>query len=166
MRLYQLNESHFEALFDFEARNRDWFELLVPPRPETYKSMGGFSRATASLLLEQNKGESNFFVGVQDGKIVVRANLVEINSGSADVGYRVCGQEAGKGYATNALEALIDFAQNSLRLEQLTAKTTNNNVASIRVLQKLGFNEVAADTKTFKMNGENVSFVHFIKQLK
>jgi len=89
MQLQQLNENHFEALFDFEMRNRDWFALSVPPRPESYRTMDGFSRATTHLLAEQHSGESHFFVGIEKEKIVARVNLVDITSGSADVGYRV-----------------------------------------------------------------------------
>ncbi len=165
IKLHQLNESHFEALFDFESRNRNWFELFVPPRPETYKLISGFYKATNNLLLEQNKGESYFFVGIKGEKIVSRANLVDIENGSAEVGYRVCGQEIGKGYATNSLGLLIDFAKNSLCLKQLTAKTTTNNVASIKLLQNLDFIQAAVETEKFYMNGESVSFVHFKKQI-
>jgi len=165
MQLQQLNENHFEALFDFETRNRDWFALSVPPRPESYRTMDGFSHATTHLLAEQHSGESHFFVAIEKEKIVARANLVDIASGSADVGYRVCAEQVGKGVATNALQALIAIAQQHLCLTQLTAKTTNNNLASIRVLQKLGFNEIVTEVETFEMNGENVSFVYFIKKL-
>jgi RimJ/RimL family protein N-acetyltransferase len=43
-----------------------------------------------------------------------------------------------QGYATEAATALIDYAFAELQLERIVATTTNENAASIRVMQKLG----------------------------
>ena len=45
----------------------------------------------------------------------------------------------GKGYATEAAQAMIDYAFDHLRLNRLIATTEYTNAASIRVMHKLGF---------------------------
>lgn len=165
MKLQQLNKTHFEALHKFEVSNKDWFEQFVPPRPDSYSSFSGFQSATEQLLIEQERGDSYFFVGLDADSIVARANLVDVNCGTADVGYRVSGLAVGKGYATQALQQLVEYARKQLHLTQLTAKTTTNNHASIKVLEKVGFTQVVRDSNAFLFNGEKVSFVHFVKNL-
>tara|TARA_Y100000588_G_scaffold352591_1_gene405383 strand:- start:421 stop:927 length:507 start_codon:yes stop_codon:yes gene_type:complete len=165
MKLQRLNKVHFGALHKFEMSNKDWFEQFVPPRPDSYSSFLGFQSATEQLLLEQQRGESYFFIGTFDDSIVVRANLIDVNCGTADVGYRVSSSATGKGYATQALNQLVEFARNQLNLTQLTAKTTTNNQASIKVLEKVGFAQVSRDSSTFLFNGERVAFIHFAMNL-
>jgi ribosomal-protein-alanine N-acetyltransferase len=165
MKLQRLNKVHFEALHKFEMSNKDWFERFVPPRPDSYGSFLSFQSATEQLLLEQQRGESYFFVGSVHDSIIVRANLVDVNCGTADVGYRVSSEATGKGYATKALKQLVEFARDQLNLTQLTAKTTCNNQASIKVLGKVGFTQLSRDSSTFLFNGESVTFVHFTMNL-
>ncbi|TOO33626.1 GNAT family N-acetyltransferase, partial [Vibrio parahaemolyticus] len=66
---------------------------------------------------------------------------------------------------TQALNQLVEFARNQLNLTQLTAKTTTNNQASIKVLEKVGFTEESRDSSTFLFNGERVTFIHFTMNL-
>ncbi len=165
MKLERLNKVHFEALYKFEMSNKDWFEQFVPPRPDSYGSLLGFQSATNQLLLEQERGESYFFIGSVDDSIIVRANLADVNCGNADVGYRVSSSATGEGYATQALNQLVEFARNQINLFQLSAKTTSNNQASIKVLEKVGFTQVQRDSSTFLLNGESVTFIHFTLNL-
>ncbi len=58
--------------------------------------------------------------------------------GTAEVGYRVAEQVAGRGVATSTLRTLCRLAAaNGLRT--LRAKASTENVASQRVLEKAGF---------------------------
>jgi RimJ/RimL family protein N-acetyltransferase len=44
----------------------------------------------------------------------------------------------GKGYATEAAKASLEYAQNVLKLKNIIAKAMKDNSASINVMQKLG----------------------------
>lgn len=52
--------------------------------------------------------------------------------------YDIHPAQRGKGYATEASQALIDYAFNVMHIERITATTDNNNQASINVIKKLG----------------------------
>ncbi|WP_437522079.1 GNAT family N-acetyltransferase [Sorangium sp. So ce726] len=56
-----------------------------------------------------------------------------------DLGYRFFRKHWGKGYATEAAAACIRYAVEELRLSRLVAHAMLENVASVRVLEKLGF---------------------------
>jgi RimJ/RimL family protein N-acetyltransferase len=59
-------------------------------------------------------------------------------SGSVEMGYWIAKPFWGRGYATEACEALIDIAR-TLRLPSLEGSHFTDNPASARVLEKLGF---------------------------
>lgn len=58
-----------------------------------------------------------------------------------EVGYWIRSTKAGRGYATEALSTLIDYARDLLKLVRLDARVVTTNIASQRVLGKCGFEE-------------------------
>lgn len=59
--------------------------------------------------------------------------------GSAELGYWIAEEYQGRGYATEACKALIDRAFKDLGINQIFATYKQKNIASKRVLDKLGF---------------------------
>jgi RimJ/RimL family protein N-acetyltransferase len=57
----------------------------------------------------------------------------------ADIGYAFLERFWSKGYAYESASAVMDYAQNVLRLRRILATTTLDNHGSIRVLEKMGF---------------------------
>jgi [ribosomal protein S5]-alanine N-acetyltransferase len=55
-----------------------------------------------------------------------------------DLGYRLMQKAWGKGYATEAAQYTVDHGFNELDLKLITARAHIENLASIRVLEKLG----------------------------
>ena len=58
---------------------------------------------------------------------------------SAALGYCLGANGWGKGYATEAASAVLRWAYDTLDLNRVQAETDTRNVASARVLEKLGF---------------------------
>lgn len=77
------------------------------------------------------------------------------------VGYRVGKVYTGKGIASKALKILIE-TMSKQGIKQLLAKTTTNNIASQKVLEKNGFMHVVISTDEFKMNGQSLKFVYYM----
>ena len=59
--------------------------------------------------------------------------------GTVEIGYSVLPQFQGRGYATEMVRALIDWAFAQPGVLRIVAETTENNVASMRLLHRLGF---------------------------
>ena len=64
--------------------------------------------------------------------------------GERELGYFIARRFWGRGYATEAGRAVLDFARDSLRLRKLNAGHFLDNPASGRVLEKLGFRPTGA----------------------
>lgn len=59
-----------------------------------------------------------------------------------EIGYEILAAYRDEGYATEAVEALIDFAFTQLAAKKIIAHSPIDNAASIRVLEKLGMQNV------------------------
>ena len=57
----------------------------------------------------------------------------------ADLVYRFLPQYWGKGIATEASEAILDYGFNTLKLKRIIAATHQENIGSSKVLEKVGF---------------------------
>ena len=60
-------------------------------------------------------------------------------TGLVEIAYGIVPSFEGRGYATEAARALVDFAQNDDRVRQIIAHTMPEANASTRVLKKCGF---------------------------
>jgi [ribosomal protein S5]-alanine N-acetyltransferase len=76
-----------------------------------------------------------------DGRVIGECDLSEIDDrhGRAEVGFLFNRSYWGNGYAFEAMTAVKDYAFNRLKLERLWARFHAGNVASQRLLERLGF---------------------------
>lgn len=56
-----------------------------------------------------------------------------------DVGYAILEKYEGKGYATTSAKKMVELAFEKYQVQSIKAITTDNNIGSCRVLEKLGF---------------------------
>ena len=136
--LQRLRADHAPALLAFELANRAYFAASVSDRGGEF--FGQFTERQSDLLAEQEAGAGAFYVLVDDGGSVLgRFNLYDIEDGTAELGYRVAQQVAGRGVATANVGELCRLAAAQYGLRTLRAETTHENVASQKVLEKAGF---------------------------
>ncbi|MFI9181642.1 GNAT family N-acetyltransferase [Streptomyces goshikiensis] len=138
VRLVRLRAGHADALLAFERENREYFARTVPDRGDAY--FAEFASRHRALLAEQDAGACHFHLVVTDrGDLVGRVNLVDVEEGSAELGYRIGEHAAGRGVATAAVREVCRLAGPSYGLSALTAATTLDNAASMAVLARTGF---------------------------
>lgn len=134
-----------DNLLQFELENRDWFERSVTPRNARFYSPVAVQDHIRAYLLAKQQGRLHGCVVVNEqGKIIARANLRELNlkRGSAEVGYRIGEAYSGKGVASAATRHLIDLAYGEWQINQLGGFVSVENPASARVLEKNDFVQV------------------------
>ena len=157
-----------EDLYEFELENREKFEEMVPTRGDDYYNPEFFKKRHVALLGEQVQGDSFFYL-IKDkaSSILGRINLVDIDKFHqiGHLGYRVGQAHTGKGIATKALKLLLE-TEIDLDIKQIKAKTTTNNIASQKVLEKNGFERIATDDEEFEMNGQTLNFIYYTLTLK
>ena len=65
------------------------------------------------------------------------------DKGAVEIGYGLLEEYRGKGYATEAVEALVDWAWKQDGIHKIKAETLVDNQESISVLEKIGMKKVA-----------------------
>lgn len=136
--LKRLQAGHASAVLAFELANRSYFAGSISDRGDDY--FARFTDRYEDLLAEQEAGICAFHVLVaEDGSVLGRFNLVDIQDRSAELGYRVAQHATGRGVATGAVRELCRLATAHYGLRTLRAATADQNAASQRVLTKAGF---------------------------
>ncbi|MER5885429.1 GNAT family N-acetyltransferase [Streptomyces sp. NPDC001941] len=136
--LQLLRADHADALLAFEAENRAYFARTISDRGDDYFT--GFDARHAALLAEQEAGTCLFHVLVEgDGQVLGRFNLVDVEDGTAELGFRVAEKAAGRGVATAAVHEICVRATEEYGLTRLTAAATVRNIGSRTVLTRTGF---------------------------
>jgi len=136
--LQRLRAGHAPAVLAFELANRAYFATFINDRGDEFYDR--FTEAHNTSLAEQEAGTCAFHVLVgEDGSVLGRFNLYDIEDGTAVVGYRVAQHVAGHGVATATLRELCRLAAAQYGLRTLRAATSHENVASQKVLTNAGF---------------------------
>ncbi len=110
-------------------------------------------------IQERIKESKAYELGIElkeNGKIVGGMGLCKIDPKHdvAEVGYWLGKKYWGKGITTEALELLLDFAFNELKLHRVYAYTFIDNIGSQRVLEKCGFTREGRRKEAIKKNGK------------
>ncbi|MDQ0273819.1 GNAT family N-acetyltransferase [Cytobacillus purgationiresistens] len=160
----KLQKADETALYEFELSNRSFFEEMVPSRGDEYYKFPHFQRFLTSLIEEQIKEESFFYlIKDEENSIIGRVNLIDINKGIGHIGYRVGKNFIGKGAAYNAVKLLLEEIMKKRAIKEIHAKTTTNNIASQKVLEKNGFQNLGQSEEIYTAeNGEQFNFIHFV----
>jgi ribosomal-protein-alanine N-acetyltransferase len=126
------------AVLAFELANRAYFAASISDRGDDF--FDHFTDRYSALLAEQDAGSCAFYIlAAEDGSVLGRFNLYDLEDGTARLGYRVAQHVAGRGVATAAVRELCRLAAARHGLRTLRAATSRENVASQKVLAKAGF---------------------------
>jgi ribosomal-protein-alanine N-acetyltransferase len=84
--------------------------------------------------------ETNEFIGWSGIKLIT--NEINNHQNFYEIGYRFIEKHWGKGYATEAGKAFVDYAFNEMKVEALYAYADEGNENSRKILEKLGLRYV------------------------
>jgi len=106
-------------------------------------------------------GEETFLIALAGGTIIGGCGL-DLREGPApEIGYWLGAKYWGKGYATEAVRALIDHAFTDLEFTALQSSVRVTNVASRRVLEKCGFQRNGVGLGRIRAIGSSVPVDRF-----
>lgn len=96
----------------------------------------------------ENKVQMTFVISDKQSDILIGAiSLLSIKDKKAGIGYWIGEPFWGKGYCTEATQALIDYSFSKLGLKKLVAEHLRTNPASGKVMKKAGMHYVASNQK-------------------
>jgi RimJ/RimL family protein N-acetyltransferase len=117
----------------------------TPPHTE----MAETRRFVASMIgIHPTTGED--FVIELDGRVIGKAGLYRF----PEVGFILHPDAWGKGYAREALQAVLDRAFTIHQLASVEADVDPRNDSSLRLLARLGFQETSRASRTWNVAGE------------
>ena len=136
--LERLQAGHASQVLAFELTNRAYFAASVSDRGDEF--FDRFGERYDALLAEQEVGTCAFYVLLaEDGSVLGRFNLYDIEDHAAELGYRVAEHVAGRGVATAAVRELCRLAATRHGLRTVRAAAADQNAASQKVLTRAGF---------------------------
>jgi len=133
----------------------EWFN-----KPEVfgeYNPLRQMSRTEVEKVLENPLELKPFIIEKKDGsKIGFIAHFYVLHPAGRqlEIGYSLVPNERGKGYCTEALEIMVDYLFLSKEAMRIQAQTDTRNVASQKVLEKVGFVKEGTVRKCFFFSGE------------
>lgn len=146
------------VLAELVAESRSFLAPWEPIRGDAYFTVAGQSAEIERALDAHEVGHSvPFAILDESGDVVGRITINSIVGGafqSASIGYWVAERAGGRGYATDAVEAVVRHAFDELVLHRLEAGTLVHNLRSQRVLTKAGFERYGLAPRYVRINGE------------
>jgi ribosomal-protein-alanine N-acetyltransferase len=83
-------------------------------------------------------GIGRWAIEAKDGTWIGRCSLRRYADDEVLMGYRLLREQWGRGYASEAVRAMLDLAFNIHRLPYIASKVARDNIASQRVIEKNG----------------------------
>ena len=140
------------------------YEVFSDPQVMRYWSTPPYSTREDAVKLQREIATGNetntmikWGLALRDSdRLIGTATLFNLNldNGRAELGYALGRAHWGKGYMNEALQALLVHAFEVMQLRRLEADVDPRNTASIRTLERLGFQREGFLRERWHVNGE------------
>lgn len=157
--LRTLVEADAASLARLLTDNKYYWSTYEPlHRPDFYTVEAQRRKIAESLMFLAEKREFSFGIFAKGtNQLIGHISLYAVKRlpySSAFVGYSMDERFAGRGIATAATKAIVQFAFNQVGVHSVEAYVAPKNEASIRVLEKAGFMREGLLRRLLYINGE------------
>lgn len=150
----------------YYVNNRDCLKAFEPLREDAFYTEAYQSEALAAMVLDwaEQRGY-RFFLCLREEIIgtIALNNVVLGPFRSCFVGYGLSGQYWNQGYMTEALERVVAFAFDEVKLHRIEGNVMPRNRASRAVLEKCGFLCEGLSPKYLNINGVWEDHLHYVR---
>jgi RimJ/RimL family protein N-acetyltransferase len=140
------------------------FEIFSDPQVMRYWSSGPLANREAAAKMQREIAQGNLSNTMlkwglalrESNSVIGTTTLFNLNldNGRAEIGYAMGRAYWGKGYMNEALQALVVHAFEVMNLRRLEADVDPRNAASIRTLERLGFQREGFLRERWHVEGE------------
>ncbi|WP_442604225.1 GNAT family N-acetyltransferase [Paenibacillus sp. KN14-4R] len=144
---------------ELHLHNKHFFETYSITREPNFYSLA-YHLERIEVHLERRKNDSAYFFGIfsnESDRLIGNVQLFQVIRGplqSAFIGYFLDKEVNGKGYMTEAVKLMVDYAFNELKLHRIEAGVMPHNLGSMRVLEKAGFHKEGLAVKNVLINNK------------
>ncbi|MBD1372554.1 GNAT family N-acetyltransferase [Hazenella sp. IB182357] len=143
---------------DYIIRNRTFMKPYEPVRPDEYYTRDGQKKRLVEAEEQWEKDEKySFGIFLDDRQLLIgNINLSNIARGAfqnCTIGYSLDQAYNRKGFMTTAVKKVAQLAFRELHLHRIEAAVKLDNIASCRVLEKVGFSFIGISHYHLQING-------------
>jgi [ribosomal protein S5]-alanine N-acetyltransferase len=154
-----LNVKDAEDSLKFQLDNRELFERFSMTRSSDFYTIEVQTERIRKYADHMSRDEEyNLGIFTNDTDTLIGSiSLFQVLRGdlqSAFIGYFLDKNNNGKGYTTEAVKLMVEYAFNTIKLHRIEAGVMPHNIASIRVLEKAGFHKEGLAKKNVMINGK------------
>lgn len=147
------------AVAEFNERNREILQDVEPMRPKMYYTKDGCKTLLKLDYKDMMRGMEYRFYMIPKGskKIIGTVCIGTVFMGSVKSGtisYKVDKDYRNQGYCSEALDELISFAFNTLRLHRIDSLVMPRNEKSLAIMKKFNFEQEGLSKKCLEINGK------------
>lgn len=156
--LRMLEISDAEEMLDMQLKNKGFFKKYSATRGDEFYTLD-YQREAIKNNMNLKERDEKYSFGIflkENDKLIGSIALSEVMRGplqSCFIGYTLDKQHNGKGYMTEAVRLLVDYAFKELALHRIEAGVMPHNLGSMRVLEKAGFQKEGIARKNVEING-------------
>ncbi|MGE1209620.1 GNAT family N-acetyltransferase [Bacillus pumilus] len=152
-----LAEEDAQSLLTLELENRSYFQQFTPLVKDDFFTLPRqIERIQRSVKkCAQDEGYMHGIFLNETDALIGTISLSSVERGPIEgawLGYVLDEKHGGKGYMTEAIRLIIDYAFEELHLHRIEAGVKPSNIGSIRVLEKSGFENEGLNRKKVKIN--------------
>lgn len=169
LQLKRLDYRDSVFVLDYFTRNKEFLKVWEATKPCEFYTIPYIERmlnSEAMLYCDGRLVKFYIFKKDDDSKVIGTVALNEIVRGcfqSCFLGYRLDENEINKGYMTEAINAVVDYGFNHLKLHRIEANIMPRNGASLRAVSKSGFYHEGISKSYLLINGRWEDHVHMVK---
>ncbi|PAD20059.1 GNAT family N-acetyltransferase [Terribacillus saccharophilus] len=160
LQIKPLEKKHASELLDLNLRNRELFESISPvDRSDSDYTLEKYKKnieAAQKDWQEDKRYEFGIFLKQED-VLIGTASLFFIERNTAEkcmIGYSLDEAHNGKGYMTEAVQLVLDFAFEDGKFHRIEAGVMPRNLGSVAVLEKCGFQREGLERDLLRIDGK------------
>lgn len=156
-------------VLNYYVRNRSFLEPFEPLKSDDFYTEGVQRRSLRADVRSAAEGRGyRYYLTLRDRTetIIGSAALSDIVRGafrSAFLGYKLDERLQGRGLMTEAVSMMTQFGFEALRLHRIEANVMPRNKASIRVLEKCGYESEGLSKRYLRINGVWEDHIHMVR---
>jgi len=167
--LRTLEKSEADLLLNFYLKNLGFFKRWIPLyEPSFYNLESQINKIKNEKDLFDKKIQMSLYIFKKDFENQILGNVSVFNidrvvSQSGFLGYMIDKDEIGNGFASEAAEKIIDYLFNEINLHRIEASVIPENIASVKILEKLNFKKERCSKNYLQVNGKWEDHLRFAK---
>lgn len=161
-----LKPQYAREVLEYYKRNHNFLAEWEPRHPKDFYTLSYHKR---KLNMEYNMFRQNSLVRLwifkkEDNKLIGNvccSNIVMGNFKSCFMGYKLDKDEINKGYMSEAIKKTVEIMFEDFDLHRIEVNIVPRNSRSLRVMEKLGFEQEGFSKRYLEINGIWEDHIHF-----